>query len=140
MIIEHIDKAKERFRREIKKNFMRFTLYLFINIALMFLGGIMFFYVEECYFFGQKENSPETNKQCLELCEDIKQFNTTHSAKIQDGQILESLSNITSSCIGKCQTGETTPDKQCHLDEKGMMTWSEYTFTIHFTIGEIPLR
>lgn len=136
MILENVDRSKEQFKQEIKKNYLRFNIYVLLNLTLMVLGAIMFFYVEECYFFVP-EGSPESNKQCLEICEDLIMFNKTYSENIDHNQTSKALKNITDTCIKKCTPEILPAEKRCTLDTIGILRWVEYTQSIQFTIGTL---
>ena len=113
MIIENVTEAKVQFKKDVKKNYLRFSLYAFINFTLIILGAIMFFYVEECCFYDPEENSPKPNKKCLELCGDIRNFNKTYSQNIQNNRTVEALNNMTSTCLERCKPQVLATGKQC---------------------------
>ena len=69
MIIENISKIKLDLRKEIRENLKLLPWYIISKWCIMLLGGILFFYIEECYHYV-----PVTDTKtilCRELCQNI---------------------------------------------------------------------
>ena len=153
MIIEDISKAKQGFRKDILKNLKLLPRYLgplWISFAL---SGILFFYIEECYYHVPDIN-PNTVR-CRELCEniinDLLTNVTTTTALTNPIMANESISSkkasmnntttifqrLTLKCLTQCQgdniyaTGPT-----CTLSHALFSKWMIFCFITAFTIGK----
>ena len=152
MIIEDISKAKQGFRKDILKNLKLLPRYLgplWISFAL---SGILFFYIEECYYHVPDIN-PNTVR-CRELCENIindlltNVTTTTAPTKVTSKSIISSnktlmdntaatFQRLTLKCMTKCQGDNihgTGPS--CSFDTAIWAKWITFCSTTAFTIGK----
>ena len=72
MIIENIAQTKSDLKVEIKKNLKWSVIYNILVLCVMFLGSVLFFYVEECYYLTQPVKV--YSQRCKEVCQDVMQL------------------------------------------------------------------
>ena len=137
MEIENIKQAKSDFTKEIKCNCKRFLLASFVTVISNILGAIMFFYVEECYF--KVSEPPQYGKRCLELCEQIMKINQTNLNLTEPETDGDELRNITKRCMDmeNCIEVQGNSSPNCHLGDLHFRKWSQFAFSIIFTVGKI---
>ena len=103
---------------------------------MAYLGSIMFFYVEDCFFLIQSE--PTYSQRCLELCNDIQRVNKSRINETykNDRELITFIGNLTNHCkIDKCKENTEEIDK-CVYDTFATVKWLEFVQTVMFTIGE----
>ena len=129
---EEINEARKEFTKEIKTNFKRFFFYSFIAMCGMFLGGLMFFYVEKCYFLVK--TPIRYSKDCLKMCDHMLKINESSATPIE---VKEAIQNITVQCLGKENCiDKTATETDCKLNFLDVYLWTELAFSIIFTVGK----
>ncbi|XP_066920667.1 potassium channel subfamily K member 9-like [Clytia hemisphaerica] len=137
MIIEDIKEVKKNIKDEIYNSLKKYCKYNLILWAVICLGSIIFFYIEECHYFTpNKDSSDQCSSQ--KLCNDILGMNSTHS---NNSDIMKAISNLTAICSQQQKNNEVaTPSfapasKNCYLDSVYFAKWLSYMVTVVFTIG-----
>ena len=108
MKIENIQLAKAQLVKEINKILKRFLIFFIVTICGIILGALMFFHVEECYFFTPVPT--KNNKACNGLCKRTSKINETCS-------------------------NQTLNKANCQLDIQMYHKWSHFALSVVFTIG-----
>ncbi|XP_066911098.1 potassium channel subfamily K member 9-like [Clytia hemisphaerica] len=91
----------------------------------------MFFYVEECYF--KVAEPPQYGKRCLELCGQIIKLNQTSFNTTE----VDGIKEIIQQCKDKenCIEVHSNSTANCQLNELLFQKWTQFTFSILFTVG-----
>ena len=144
----HIAVFKAKLWKEVKYNMIRFLVYGVVNLALLMLGGLGFFYVEHCRDEKIPKNLSTGEGSFIQICNNLSKMlhngttiasnfinsltnnsNTTVSLELK-----YFLDNIQSTCIQN--KAEVLDERKCEITILEWFKWMEYTMTVAFTIGK----
>lgn len=155
MAINNIPEVKTKLKKEIISSLKRSLFYNFLMVCVMLLGGLMFFYVEDCYYVVQPVKIH--SQRCNEVCKDVMQLkNTTfvynqhnnNSSNTQNkttslqsipqnsnaDQIIE---RIVKNCVQKkCFENYEDVQPQCELNKDSLLKWVYFCWIVLRTIGK----
>ena len=144
----HIAVFKAKLWKEVKYNMIRFLIYGVVNLALLMLGGLGFFYIEHCRDVKIPKKLSTGESSFIEICSNlsnmlhnsttvtasnfINNFNNNTTVSLE---LKYFLNNIQLTCIQN--KAEVLDERQCELTTVDWFKWMEYTMTVAFTIGEL---
>ena len=150
MIIQNISKAKQDFRKDICKNLKLMPKYVGTLWGSLVLSAILYFYIEECYFYVPVANP--NSARCRELCRNMiidlftnetTTTSTTATLKNESISTNKTLINnnferLTSKCMEQCQgdNNYSSIGPSCSFDATLWVKWIAFCSTTAFTIGE----
>ena len=74
MILKNIQEERESLKKDLKKNMYKYFISIIFDIVILFGGGFIFWYIEQCYDPAPIQKASNVMDQNhFELCIDIKE-------------------------------------------------------------------
>ena len=153
MILKNIQEERESLKKDLKKNMYKYFISIIFDIVILFGGGFIFWYIEQCYDPAPIQKASNVMDQNhFELCNEIKEdllnstlhnlnYNQTDPSSerslnlsLAELEFRTKLRNLTSRfCQASPKSSEDS--KECSLNLKDLSSWWSFTWSIAFTIG-----
>lgn len=159
MILNNIQEKRVSIKKDLKRSVYKYCISILINMAVVFGGGFIFWYIEQCYdpqlIRNDHQTSTVMDHNHAELCIQIKNeiLNSTvqnlsdtinsHNqtptnlsiVEPEADRLREKLGNLTSQFCQASSPKVVEDRKKCSLNVKDISSWWSYTMSICFTIG-----
>lgn len=140
-------------RNKLKKKSVILGKLIIAWFATVFLGALLFLYIEQCArptpktFSGVERAWMKTCKMAFNLSNQISEINSSHVGFVTPKTAFnKSVSNLTTSSefqkeiVRMCNETEVPEDvRRCVLDLNNIADYLDYTYSIAFTIGKLFL-
>ena len=133
MILSEPEKTVKELIKNSKRIGKRWFVYNFILIIYTYAGVFAFFYIEHCYDVVPPKVSYREDK-FVEICQENSKL---VNISFKDEKLKDFLTKIDQVC-GNDTT--KTEDIECVLNQKNILKWTEFVYTILFTIGKASKR